>query len=205
MSENTRKIENKIHYMIKEKNEVSKSMENKQKKSIDLIERINNLNKQSQYLKNEISKRNDKVNDALIQYKNYVLDRNYILFGQINFNKFNYFKDMIDISKQCSKIENDLNYTKDNLDKKRKKIVSYNPNDKSYNNGIWIERDSKEIFVSQNEMSSLLNECYEQLTMLKVKKQKPLFQSIDYCLHFLQVLLNSYPIPNSGRGHVPVK
>ena len=47
---------------------------------------------------------------------------------------------------------------------KRKKIPSYNSSD---NNGIWIERDSKEIFVSQHEMSSLLNECYEQLINLK--------------------------------------
>ena len=160
---NTRKIENKINNMIKDSKEASKSMENNEKKSIELIVRINNLDKQSQNLKNEISKRNKNVNDALIQYKQYTMNNN-CLFGQNDFDKFSYFEDMIDISKKCSIIENDLNYTKDNLDMKRKKIPSYNSSD---NNGIWIERDSKEIFVSQHEMSSLLNECYEQLTNLK--------------------------------------
>ena len=162
-AQNTRKIENKINNMIKERKEASKSMENNEKKSIELIVRINNLDKQSQNLKNEISKRNKNVNDALIQYKHYTMNNN-CLFGQNDFDKFSYFEDMIGISKKCSIIENDLNYTKDNLDMKRKKIPSYNSSD---NNGIWIERDSKEIFVSQHEMSSLLNECYEQLTNLK--------------------------------------
>ena len=162
-AKNTRKIENKINNMIKESKEASKSMENNEKKSIELIVRINNLDKQSQNLKNEISKRNKNVNDALTQYKHYTMNNN-CLFGQNDFDKFSYFEDMIGISKKCSIIENDLNYTKDNLDMKRKKIPSYNSSD---NNGIWIERDSKEIFVSQHEMSSLLNECYEQLTNLK--------------------------------------
>ena len=162
-AQNTQKIENKINNMIKESKEASKSMENNEKKSIELIVRINNLDKQSQNLKNEISKRNKNVNDALIQYKQYTMNNN-CLFGQNDFDKFSYFEDMIGISKKCSIIENDLNYTKDNLDMKRKKIPSYNSSD---NNGIWIERDSKEIFVSQHEMSSLLNECYEQLTNLK--------------------------------------
>jgi hypothetical protein len=162
-AENTRKIENKINNMIKENKEASKTMENNEKKSIELFERINNLDKQSQNLKNEISKRNNNVKDALAQFKKYTMNNNY-LFDQSNFDKFNYFEDMIDISKKCSIIENDLNYTKDNLDKKRKKIASYKSSD---NNGIWIERDSKEIYVSQYEMNSLLNECYEQLTNLK--------------------------------------
>ena len=161
-AENTRKIENKINKMIKESKEASKSMENNEEKSKELFERINNLDKQSQNLKNEISKRNNNVNDALVQYKKYTMNNNY-LFDQVNFDKFNYFEDMIGISKKCSIIENNLNYTKDNLDMKRKKIARYNPSD---NNGIWIERDSKEIFISQHEMSSLLNECYEQLTKL---------------------------------------
>jgi hypothetical protein len=162
-AENTRKIQNKINNMIKENKEASKTMENNEKKSIELYERINNLDKQSQNLKNEISKRNNNVKDALTQFKKYTMNNNY-LFDQSNFDKFNYFEDMIDISKKCSIIENDLNYTKDNLDKKRKKIASYKSSD---NNGIWIERDSKEIYVSQYEMNSLLNECYEQLTNLK--------------------------------------
>ena len=162
-AKNTRKIENKINNMIKESKEASKSMENNEKKSIELFEKINNLDKQSQNLKNKISKRNNNVKDALTQFKKYTMNNNY-LFDQSNFDKFNYFEDMIDISKKCSIIENDLNYTKDNLDKKRKKIASYKSSD---NNGIWIERDSKEIYVSQYEMNSLLNECYEQLTNLK--------------------------------------
>jgi len=161
-AENTRKIENKINKMIKESKEASKCMENNEKKSKELFERINNLDKHSQNLKNEISKRSNNVNDALVQYKKYTMNNNY-LFDQCNFDKFNYLEDMICISKKCSIIENNLNYTKDNLDTKREKIASYNSND---NNEIWIKRDSKEIFISQHEMSSLLNECYEQLANL---------------------------------------
>ena len=162
-AENTRKIGNKINNMIKESKESSKTIENNERKSIELFERINNLDKQSQNLKYEISKRNNNVKDALTKYKNYTKNNSY-LFDQSNFDKFDYLDDMIGISKKCSIIEDDLNYTKDILDKKRNKITSYSSND---NNGIWIKRDSKEIFVSQYEMNSLLNECYEQLTNLK--------------------------------------
>ena len=165
-AKNTRIIENKINNMIKERKEASKSMENNEKKSLELFERINNLNKQSQNLENEISQRNNNINDALKQFKNYAMNNISILFDQSNFEKFNYIDDMIDASKKCSIIENNITYTKDNLDNKRKKIASYNSRDKADNNGIWIERDSKEIFITQYEMSSLLNECYEQLTNL---------------------------------------
>ena len=75
-------------------------MENNEKKSKELFERINNLDKHSQNLKNEISKRSNNVNDALVQYKKYTMNNNY-LFDQCNFDKFNYLEDMICISKKC--------------------------------------------------------------------------------------------------------
>ena len=163
LTENTRAIESKIHKILKKNIENQKFYEENGYKENNLIKKIDEIDENSGKLKKEIILGNNEMSDVILYYKKNLINSN--LFNTYDFDKFKFCEEIIDINGKLSKIESDIKLTEESLNKKRKKIsdeINYD------DNGIWIKRDNnKKIFLSQNEMNSLLNECYEGLINLK--------------------------------------
>ena len=169
-TQNTRAFESKYIDMIKINLDNTKISEMNQKNGNAVLEKINSINERSKYLKNTIEFIDNKMTGLLKPYKENIMNRDNILFNQTNVDKFKFYEDFINVSKKCFSIENDLNETEQILSNKDKEL-SDRLNDQGNNNGsngIWIERPNKmKLFINQNEMNSLLSECYDGLMNLK--------------------------------------
>jgi len=162
-TENTRQIENKLSNILKQSAEHAKMSEINELRKNKLIQKIKDINAQSEKLKNVIDIKNKIITSALLDYKNNYM--NNILFLGINNDRFSFFDELIDISKKCDVIDSSINYKEQILSKKEKNLSEKLNDDK---NGFWIEKaNNKKIFVNQNEMNSLLSECYDGLINLK--------------------------------------
>ena len=162
-TENTRQIENKLSNILKQSAEHAKMSEINELRKNNLIQKIKDINAQSEKLKNVIDIKNKIITSALLDYKNNYM--NNILFLGINNDRFSFFDELIDISKKCDVIDRSINYKEQILSKKEKNLSEKLNDDK---NGFWIEKaNNKKIFVNQNEMNSLLSECYDGLINLK--------------------------------------
>ena len=169
-TENTRKIESKFIDIIKINNDNSKISMINTERGNNLIEKTNSINERGKNLKNTITFINDKMTDILKPYRDNIMNSDNILFNQFNSDKFKFYEDFMKVSKKAFAIENNLLETENILNKKEKDIIekSKQQGNNSNINGIWIERPNKmKIFVNQNEMNSLLNECYDGLMNLK--------------------------------------
>jgi len=169
-TENTRIFESKCMDMFKINLDNAKISKMNEKNGEAVLEKINSINERSKYLKNTIEFIDNKMTGVLKPYKENIMNRDNILFNQTNVDKFKFYEDFINVSKKCFSIENDLNETEQILSNKDKEL-SDRLNDQVNNNGsngIWIERPNKiKLFINQNEMNSLLSECYDGLMNLK--------------------------------------
>ena len=169
-TENTRIFESKCMDMFKINLDNAKISKMNEKNGEAVLEKINSINERSKYLKNTIEFIDNKMTGVLKPYKENIMNRDNILFNQTNVDKFKFYEDFINVSKKCFSIENDLNETEQILSNKDKEL-SERLNDQVNNNGsngIWIERPNKiKLFINQNEMNSLLSECYDGLMNLK--------------------------------------
>ena len=169
--ENTRKIEDKFRNIQQLSKEYIQITENNIIKSNKLFEKLNHINEFSNKLKGDVTNSNNLISNALLKYKNNILNNgNNLLFDDININdKFKYFEDMMDISRKCTKIENDINNSRHILNEKEKNYSNKNNN----KDGIVIERENKkEILINQTYMNILLSDCYEGLINLNNMQEK---------------------------------
>ena len=169
-TKNTRAFESKCIDMIKINLDNAKISKINERNGNAILENINSINERSKYLKKTIEFIDNKMTGVLKPYKENIINRDNILFNQTNVDKFKFYEDFINVSKKCFSIENDLNETEQILSNKDKEL-SDKLNDQGNNvgsNGIWIERPNKmKLFINQNEMNSLLSECYDGLMNLK--------------------------------------
>ena len=168
-AENTRKMESKNIELIKINNDNAKIAKINEEKGNTLIEKTNSIYERGKNLKDTISFINDKMTGVLKPYRDNIMNNGNILFNQFNSDKFKFYEDFIKVSKKTFTIENNLLETENILNQKEKEIINRsNGHGNNNGNGIWIERPNKmKIFVSQNEMNSLLSECYDGLMNLK--------------------------------------
>ena len=162
--QNTRKFEQKVMGLIEITNTnaiISKHNEKKGKKIIDKINTINHLSKN---LENIITNFNDKLNANLIPFKDNIMNSDKFLLNENNSEKFKFYENFDQISDKCYLIENAVNEAEQNFFKKEKEIGEKNKNEQD---GIWIEKNNKKIFINQNEMNNLFSECYDGLANLK--------------------------------------
>ena len=166
--ENTRNLENKFGNLQKLSKKNMQNSENNMIKTNELFEKMNITIEINNKLKNEITNKNNLISNALLKYKNKILNNN-ILFGGINNNNiFKIYEDMLDISGKCIKIENNINYSEHILNEKEKNNSNNKINNNDDYDGIFIERTNKEkIYINQNKMNTLLNDCYQGLINLK--------------------------------------
>ena len=120
-------------------------------------------------LENTIGFIDNKMSETLKPYKDNIMNNDRFLFDQNNSEKFKFYEDLMQVSKKCFTIENDLNEAENTLNKKEKEIVDRtNETENNGNLGVWVERPNKKVFfVSQNDMNSILTECYDGLSNLK--------------------------------------
>ena len=162
--ENTRFLEKKIMDIIRVTSANSRFSEMNIKKGNNIINKINGINYQSKNLENVMITINDKLSQTLNPYKDNVMNSDKLLLNQNGAEKFKFYENFEEISDKCYSIENILNEAEQNLIKKGKEIDEKNNKD---NNGVWIERNKKKIFVNQNEVNNLFSECYDGLNNLK--------------------------------------
>ncbi len=111
------------------------------------------------------------MTDILKPYRDNIMNSDNIFLSQNNSERFRFYEDFMKISKKCHNIENNLNEAENSLNIREKELADRS-NVKENNNeylGVWVERPNshKKIFVSQNEMDSILTECYDGLMNLK--------------------------------------
>lgn len=161
---NTREFEQKL-MGIMEITEANASMSGlNEKKGKKIIQKLNSINYQSKNLENIVSKINERLDQILNPYKDNVINSDKIFLNQNDSQKFKFFENMIQISDKCYKIENDLNEAEQNFTNKEKEREERT---KEKDEGLWIERDKGKIFVNQNMLNGLYNDCYEGLSNLK--------------------------------------
>ena len=161
---NTRIFEKKLMGIIDITNANSKLSEINEMKGKLFIEKINGINQRSKNLENIIKNFNDKLDENLIPFKDNIMNSDKFLLNENNSEKFKFYDNFEQISEKCYLIEETLNQAEINFLKREKEMEEKNKKD---NNGIWIERNRKKIFVDQNEMNNLFSECYDGLTNLK--------------------------------------
>lgn len=169
-TENSRKLESKNLELIKINNDNNKYCEINQRKGENLLSQLNSLNERYKTMQKAIEFIDNKMTGVLEPYKDNIMNSDNILFNQNNSEKFKFYEDFMKISKKCHTIENNLNEAENSLNKTEKEIgdISNRNNNNNGNIGVWVERlNNKKIFVSQNEMNSMLTECYDGLMNLK--------------------------------------
>ena len=169
-TENSRKLESKHQKLIKINHDNNKYCQINQRKGDNLLSQLNSLNERYKTMQKAIEFIDNKMTGVLEPYKDNIMNSDNILFSQNNSEKFKFYEDFMKISKKCHTIENNLNEAENSLNKTEKEIadISNRINNNNGNLGIWVERpNNKKIFVSQNEMNSMLTECYDGLMNLK--------------------------------------
>ena len=169
-TENSRKLESKHQELIKINHDNNKYCQINQRKGDNLLSQLNSLNERYKTMQKAIEFIDNKMTGVLEPYKDNIMNSDNILFSQNNSEKFKFYEDFMKISKKCHTIENNLNEAENSLNKTEKEIadISNRINNNNGNLGIWVERpNNKKIFVSQNEMNSMLTECYDGLMNLK--------------------------------------
>ena len=162
--QNTRKLEKKLMGLI-EINETNAIIsKHNEKKGQKIIDKINTINYLSKNLENIITNFNDKLNESLIPFKDNIMNSDKFLLNENNSEKFKFYENFEQISDKCYLIENAVNEAEQNFFKKEKEIGDKNKNE---NDGIWIEKNNKKIFINQNEMNNLFSECYDGLSNLR--------------------------------------
>ena len=162
--QNTRKLEKKLMGLI-EINETNAIIsKHSEKKGQKIIDKINTINYLSKNLENIITNFNDKLNENLIPFKDNIMNSDKFLLNENNSEKFKFYENFEQISDKCYLIENAVNEAEQNFFKKEKEIGDKNKNE---NDGIWIEKNNKKIFINQNEMNNLFSECYDGLANLR--------------------------------------
>ena len=169
-TENSRKLESKSLELVKINNDNNKYCKINQIKGDNLLSQLNSLNERYKTMQKAIEFIDNKMTGVLEPYKDNIMNSDNILFSQNNSEKFKFYEDFMKISKKCNTIENNLNEAENSLNKTEKDIADISNRIKNNNGnlGVWVERlNNKKIFVSQNEMNSMLTECYDGLMNLK--------------------------------------
>ena len=162
--QNTRKFEQKVMGLIEITNTNAIISKHNGKKGKKIIDKINTINHLSKNLENIITNFNDKLNANLIPFKDNIMNSDKFLLNENNSEKFKFYENFDQISDKCYLIENAVNEAEQNFFKKEKEIGEKNKNEQD---GIWIEKNNKKIFINQNEMNNLFSECYDGLANLK--------------------------------------
>ena len=158
---NTRDIELKYYDIMKISQLNTITNEVSQKKGKILIEKIKSTFDCSKNMENTMEAINDRMGVVLKPYKEKILNGGNILFNQVNIEKFNFYEDLSELSKKCYIIENNIENTNEIINLKEKQLKIDN------DQGVWVEREGKKLYVNQNEMNELLCDCYEGLDNLK--------------------------------------
>ena len=162
--QNTRKFEQKVMGLIEITNTNAIISKHNGKKGKKIIDKINTINHLSKNLENIITNFNDKLNANLIPFKDNIMNSDKFLLNENNSEKFKFYENFDQISDKCYLIENAVNEAEQNFFKKEKEIGEKNKNEQD---GIWIEKNNKKVFINQNEMNNLFSECYDGLANLK--------------------------------------
>ena len=161
---NTRKFERKLMGLIEITETNAIISKHNEKKGQKIIEKINTIDYLSKNLENIISNFNDKLNESLIPFRDNIMNSDKFLLNENNSEKFKFYENFDQISDKCYLIENAVNEAEQNFFNKEKEIGDKNKNN---DDGIWIEKNNKKIFINQNEMNNLFSECYDGLANLK--------------------------------------
>ena len=162
--QNTRKFERKLIGLIEITETNAIIAKTNEKKGQKIIDKINTIDYLSKNLENIITNFNDRLNENLIPFRDNIMHSDKFLLNENNSEKFKFYENFEHISDKCYLIENAVNEAEQNFFKKEKEIGDKN---KDNNDGIWIEKNNKKIFINQNEMNNLFSECYDGLANLK--------------------------------------
>ena len=168
--EKTRIIESKYIESINISNESNKFYEQNVKKGGNMLAKLNSMTERYKNMEKAIEFIDNKMTEVLKPYKENIMNSDSFLFSQNNLEKFKFYEDLMQVSKKCFTIENNLNEAENNLNKKEKEIAdrSNEIENNDGNLGVWVERPNKKnYFINQNEMNSILAECYDGLSNLK--------------------------------------
>ena len=169
-TKNTRILESKYYELIKINLDNNKFCQINEKRGNNIIAKLTSMNERYKNMQKAIEFIDNKMTGILKPYKDNIMNSDIFLSNQNNSEKFKFYEDFMKVSKKCFTIENNLNEAENALSKKEKEIAdrSNSIENNNGNLGMWVERpNNKKIFVSQNEMNTMLTECYDGLMNLK--------------------------------------
>ena len=188
---NTRMLEEKFYQTNKIINNNIENSVQKEMKYNNILLNLNKVYQNAHDLDTKISNRNKIISDALDYIKNnnnntYINNLNYIKV--VDFEENNaIFKDLKEISKKVSKIDDDLNIISNIMDKNENnsaQLFTEKDNKKkgningiyTFNNnmeGVWIKRNNEnKIYVEEKEINGLFNDCYNGLNGLILETEQ---------------------------------